>query len=391
VTGTALETHLQKPLLYKIRKVVRYVRLYGIGRTVMKIRGQFHMRRNAGFEGDVWINSTTMKDSSFVALVGCGNFPFCNTAYYLRKTARDFLRGAYDLLPERARSLCSDFGGGYAAKRFDTILKDDAVKLVYVASNHATHADYAIAALDAGKHVHIEKPHVISRDQLDRLIEAQKRNPDGMVFLGFNRPKSRLFKILMSWLVREQGPVTINWFVAGHKLPDDHWYYDDAEGSRIAGNVCHWTDLSLQMVGIDQAFPCEVKASCPQGSKSDYAIAILFADGSVANITFSAKGETFEGVREILNLQRGDLIATLDSFERLELSRGPVTKVIKPLFRDHGHRANLVNSYEAVRDGDTSRATSLKYSVATARLFLACHEALREGCPVVVDVMDVKG
>lgn len=379
-----MSSHLQQPFTYKVRKVLRYVMLYGPARTLMKIRGQFHMRRTSSFEGDVFLNKKHSSPARFVGLIGCGNFPYCNTAFYLRKLAPGFLRGAYDLLPQRARSLCSDYAGGYAARNVDALLKDPEIQLVYIASNHATHADYAIAALDAGKHVHIEKPHVISQEQLDRVVDAQKRNPRGMVFLGFNRPKSRLFKILKSWLAKEQGPVTINWFVAGHKLPDDHWYYDDSEGSRIAGNVCHWTDLSLQLVGLENAFPCEVHATCPPNSKSDYAISFLFADQSLASITFSAKGETFEGVREILNLQRGDVIATLDSFDRLEIARGAVTKTYKPLLRDHGHEANLINSYLAVRDGDASRAVSIEYSTATARLFLACHQAVREGRPVTV-------
>jgi len=38
------------------------------------------------------------------------------------------------------------------------VIQDPAIDLVYVASNHASHADYAIAALEAGKSVHIEKP-----------------------------------------------------------------------------------------------------------------------------------------------------------------------------------------------------------------------------------------
>jgi len=381
-------SHLEKSFSYKIRKVLRYITLYGPARTLMKIRGQFHMQRTKDFEGDIFLNKVKTSTSRFVGLIGCGNFPYCNSAFYLRKMAPDFLRGTYDLLPQRSLSLCSDYAGAYAARNVDTILQDPEIQLVYIASNHATHAEYAIAALDAGKHVHIEKPHVISQLQLEQLVGAQKRNPRGMVFLGFNRPKSRLFKILKLWLNKEQGPVAINWFVAGHKLPDDHWYYDDAEGSRIAGNVCHWTDLSLQIVGLERAFPCEIRATCPSNSKSDYAISILFADQSLASISFSAKGETFEGVREILNIQRGDVIATLDSFDALKVARGTTTKIYKEFFRDHGHKENLVNSYIAVRDGDLSRAVSAEYSMATAQLFLACNRAVRDGKVVTVPAIN---
>lgn len=371
-------SNFEKSFGYKIRKVMRYIGLYGLDRTFMKIRGQYHMQRTETFEGDIYLNKASTSMDRFVGLIGCGNFPYCNTGFYLRKIAPKFLRGTYDLLSNRSLSLCADYGGSYAALNVNTLLEDPEIRLVYIASNHATHAEYAVAALDAGKHVHIEKPHVISQEQLEELCNAQERNPSSMLFLGFNRPKSRLFKLLKTWLSKEDGPVAINWFVAGHKLADDHWYYDDAEGSRISGNVCHWTDLSLQIVGLENAFPCEVHATCPPNSKSDYAISILFADQSLASISFSAKGETFEGVREILNIQRGDLIATLDSFDYLEINHGSTKKIYKQFFRDHGHKDNLINSYLAVRDNDSSRAVGSQYSLATARLFLACHQAVRD-------------
>ena len=41
-----------------------------------------------------------------------------------------------------------------------SILSDPQVKMVFIASNPASHAEYAIACIEAGKNVHIEKPHV---------------------------------------------------------------------------------------------------------------------------------------------------------------------------------------------------------------------------------------
>ena len=95
--------------------------------------------------------------------------------------------------------------------------------------------------------------------------EAQKRNPNGMIFLGFNRPRSSLFQRVMAALGGQSGPLMVNWFIAGHKIPDDHWYYSDAEGGRILGNLCHWTDLTLHMVGFENAFPCEITGDLGAG------------------------------------------------------------------------------------------------------------------------------
>ena len=49
------------------------------------------------------------------------------------------------------------------------------------------------------------------------------------------------------------------------------------------------------------------------------------------------------------------------------------------LFRDHGHRENIVNSLEAVKAGDRSRAVSSLANMATARLFLGVKAAIDSG------------
>ena len=40
----------------------------------------------------------------------------------------------------------------------------------------------------------------------------------------------------------------INWFIAGHAIDEDHWYYKDEEGGRILGNLCHWTILLFSLL-----------------------------------------------------------------------------------------------------------------------------------------------
>jgi predicted dehydrogenase len=382
-----VESHLKKSIAFKIRKVGRYVTLFGPSRTLVKIRGQYHLARKPGFDTPIWNNpACTSPDDPdrFVGLIGCGNFPYCNVAFYLKKTAPNFLRATYDLMPARSRSLAADYGGAYATGDVKAMMADDKVKLLYISSNHASHAEYAIQGLDAGKHVHIEKPHVVSADQLRRLSEAQKRNPNGMVFLGFNRPRSSLFQRVMAALGSQSGPLMVNWFIVGHEIPDDHWYYDPAEGSRVLGNLCHWTDLTLHMVGFENAFPCEITAISAPGAKSDFSVSILFADKSLAGITFSAKGDTFEGVREVLNVQRGDVILSMSDFHTLRIVQGHAQQKFQGWFRDHGHAANILNSYAAVRSGDRSKSVSIAQSEATARLFLGVADAVDRRTQVLV-------
>jgi len=371
--------------LFKIRKAVRYLGLYGLSRTLVKIKGQYHIKATAGFNGPRWVNPGC-KDpdaaSRKVAIIGCGNYSFSNIAYYLAKRDPGFLRITFDIQKSRSRSLCKAYGGSYAVADWKEITEDPRVKIVFIASNHASHAEYAEACIEAGKHVHIEKPHVVNQEQLDRLLAAMRRYPQSKVFLGFNRPRSRLFRELQEVLASEPGPLMVNWFIAGHEISDDHWYFDEKEGGRVLGNLSHWTDLTLHLVTLEKAFPCTIIPATPAGAKSDFVVSIIFADQSCASITFSAKGPTFEGVREVLNVHKGNVLANLADFQTLacEVIEKKAKKKLR--FRDHGHEANIVHSVAASEEDEGGEAAS--YVDATARFFLAIRQAIDCGEKVVL-------
>ena len=61
--------------------------------------------------------------------------------------------------------------------------------LVYIASNHATHSQYAVRALKSGCDVYIEKPISTTWNQLKELIEIEKITSN-RIFVGYNRPFS---------------------------------------------------------------------------------------------------------------------------------------------------------------------------------------------------------
>ena len=377
--------YTQADLLFKIRKVVRYIGLYGVSRTWVKIKGQYHTKAAADFDGPRWVNPRCKNpnlESRNVAIIGCGNYSYSNIAYYLSKCNPGFLRVTCDIQKSRALSLCKAYGGGHAVTDWKEIIEDPQVKIVFIASNHASHAEYAVACIGAGKHVHIEKPHVVTQKQLDRLLAAMRQHPRVKVYLGFNRPRSRLFRELQKILARESGPLMINWFIAGHEIADDHWYFDEKEGGRVLGNLCHWTDLTLHLVTLEKAFPCTIVPSTPAGAKSDFVVSVIFADQSCASITFSAKGHTFEGVKEVLNIHKGNVLANLTDFQILTSDVMEKKTRQKLRHREHGHEANIVHSMAGSEGEGAGEAVS--YVEATALFFLAIRQAIDSGEKVVL-------
>lgn len=67
------------------------------------------------------------------------------------------------------------------------------VDLVLLASNHAFHASEAVLALQANKHVFIEKPIALTLEDTDRVIAADKAAGGSKVFVGYMRRYAAAF------------------------------------------------------------------------------------------------------------------------------------------------------------------------------------------------------
>lgn len=82
------------------------------------------------------------------------------------------LRWVCDLRLSAAERLSSTFAGATATDDYRAVLDDPAVDAVAIATPAATHAQLAIEAIDAGKHVLIEKPIAASVGEAEKMIAA---------------------------------------------------------------------------------------------------------------------------------------------------------------------------------------------------------------------------
>lgn len=369
-------------LLWKVNKVARYARLYGVQRTWAKVRAHQHMGRRYSSLPRKPAGSSS---GGHVGIIGCGRFAYSTIAYYLKRNYGHVLRACMDIDIHRAASLCEAYGLQYYTDASDEIIGDPDIDLVFIASNHASHADYAIEALKAGKAVHVEKPHCVTGEQLRRLCVALEES-QGSIALGFNRPDSRIGALIRDQLAAQEGSAIMNWFIAGHRIDPNHWYSRDEEGGRILGNLCHWTDFVYQMVPSNCRFPIAIAPTRAMKSDSDVAVTYLFGDGSIAALTFSAKGHTFEGVRERFAAHKGDLLVSMDDFKTLTLEIVERKKTISTRHRDHGHERRIRRSYEMVGRGDGGVSTA--YVWETGLLFLMTKKALESRRRVVVEAFE---
>jgi predicted dehydrogenase len=108
-----------------------------------------------------------------VALVGCGNI----AERYARSIAEEPLLklvGATDVVPGRALALVERFGVRQYAS-LGELLADDAVETVVNLTAPRAHADVTAACLEAGRHVHTEKPVALVHAEARGLAELARR------------------------------------------------------------------------------------------------------------------------------------------------------------------------------------------------------------------------
>ena len=151
------------------------------------------------------------------------------------------------------------------------------------------------------------------------------------------------------------------------------------------GNLCHWTDFSLQMIPAAERYPIRIIPVKADANDCDIAVSFVFGEGSIATITFSAKGYVFEGVYEKLYAQKGNLLISLTDFGELVMQNGTRKQRYRPLFRQHGHLHSILASYRMSLRGGGASGVDLDYVRQTAEFFLATRAALETDRELVLD------
>jgi len=193
-----------------------------------------------------------------------------------------------------ARSVGDKFGFNASSTEPKDVLENQKINTVYIATRHDSHAKYVIEALNAGKHVSVEKPLAMNYKELEQIKEVYEAVGDKALMVGFNRRFAPVSVALKKEFANIGEPLVMNFRVNAGFIPKDHWIQTEVGGGRIVGEMCHFIDL---MQYFTDAKPVKVYAECISTDnsqmKSDDNIAIIvkFSDGSVGNLTYVANAD----------------------------------------------------------------------------------------------------
>ncbi len=346
-------------------------------------RGRGTSKQKASFPG------IERKGNFGLSLIGAGNYPRSLLLPAVAGLPGVSLRGVADLNAAAAAIAAERFPFAFATTDVNDIFNDLATRGIIVTTYHDTHALLAIRALERGIAAFIEKPPVTSREQLTALVETYERK-SGFLAVGYNRRFAPGVLRLRALLTEEHGPRTLVCLVQGSVLPPTHWYGWARQGSRIAGNACHWIDLCCVLT--NQAVPVAVYCTAPPGTRhaENISITITFEDGSLATIIFTDRGDGLRGVQEMIEVRCGDLSATLsDGLDRLVASRAGRVVARWQGKRDKGHAAEMKAVIEAMQHGKPA-PVSFREVALSSLLMLAAVEALETGQPILIDNASLK-
>jgi predicted dehydrogenase/threonine dehydrogenase-like Zn-dependent dehydrogenase len=223
---------------------------------------------------------------SSVSIIGAGNFARTMLLPHLKgKLSFDTVVNATALSAYHVKEKF-----GFAKAVTDAAEVWHGGSAVVIATRHHLHAELVSQALEYGHHVFVEKPLCLNLEELQSIQSLHSQSP-GSLMVGFNRRFSPAMQALKQRLDSCSGARSLSITVNAGTVAPDHWYARSEEsGGRIIGEGCHFFDLACYLLG--QAVSVSAQRVGQSAVSDSAAVQIAFADGSTAQIVYSAEGDS---------------------------------------------------------------------------------------------------
>ncbi len=171
-------------------------------------------------------------------------------------------------------------------RTMNEILQDPAVELVVVNTPNETHYDFASRALEAGKHVIVEKPFTNTIEEAQQLIElAKKKNKVLSVFQSrrWDGDFCTLKKVIEWGTLGNVVEFETHYDRFRNYIAPQTWKEEPGPGSGILYNLgSHLLDQVIVLFGMPQAITAAMGIQRPNGKVEDfYDLRLRYADLNV--------------------------------------------------------------------------------------------------------------
>ena len=199
-----------------------------------------------------------------------------------------------DSILDRAKSVAQKFQVDRVYRSDREVIADADIDVVVVCTPSGMHADHAVAALAAGKHVIVEKPMDVTTEACDRMIRAQRESGRKLTIISQHRfdkasqivkkaiDGGRLGRIILA-------DASVRWWrTQGYYDSGDWrgtWKFDG--GGALMNQGIHTVDVLQWLAGpVSSVFARTLTGAHEKIEVEDVAVASLtFASGAVGTLT----------------------------------------------------------------------------------------------------------
>jgi predicted dehydrogenase len=295
-----------------------------------------------------------------LAFLGCGFITRVHSRH-LRRLGRQHIVASYASRDRaKADAFCRQYGGARAYGDYESAIADPEVDAVLVAVPPVYHLDLTWRALEAGKHVIVEKPAFPSLAEYEAAIAARDR-AGRVVLVGENdhyKPLAvRLRRLVAQGLIGDM--VFAHFVTIARRLKEaGDWRNDErmAGGDAFFEEGVHWLhfagSLGPRIVRIEGLRPRPAASGGDRRAKS-MMVAFQYDNSAAGTLYYSREVPSlFKGMRQSKIFGRNGVI-TFESNGLFILARGGfVPRLIWPGITDfRGYRAMYRDFLRAVRTG----------------------------------------
>ena len=259
-----------------------------------------------------------------IALVGASSFVQSVHLPNILKFKNEFnLYAAMSRTGANAKAVARQYSMNYCTTSYEDVLSDNNVDLVLISTRHNLHARQVLQALQAGKHVFVEKPLGLTIKEINDIesFYMQSNIKDvPMLLTGFNRRFAPAVQIIKESIVGRTTPIMIDYQLNAGFIPSSHWVHGPEGGGRNLGEACHIYDLFLYLTGaeaVDYISACSITPSSKQWKSNDnFSATIKFSDGSVCTLVYTALGSKAYS-KERMNVYVDGKVFYMDDYKLL--------------------------------------------------------------------------
>ena len=323
-----------------------------------------------------------------VGFVGAGNYSSVHLIPHLKSSSDVQLLGVVSATGLNAKQKAEKFGFSYCATEIKPLLEDAAVDAIFIGTRHSTHADFTIQALDAGKHVFVEKPMVVSEEQLAAVIDAYHRanakQPTGLM-VGLNRRFAPMVTRLKEIFSHGEALQMI-YRVNSGGIPVSTWLHETGEGGgMLIGEMCHFIDLMQFICGEPPSSVYAQSLALNNQKSSDHdnlAIMVSFEGGSVGTLCYNTVGNS-AFPKERVEVYGGGSVGVIDDFRSLEIIKRGKPIRIKAANQDKGQKREVEETIKSFRTHGTG-PIPFPELVAGMNVVFAARQSATSGQPVAL-------